>query len=95
MKQQHQQQQQQQHQQSLQFNKKKYSIEYQLKDFICVYVTNEEQSKQILLNRGKFKMPKLNSIKNFKEFMNEKTTNEDVIAYNNIAKKQKNKKINT
>ena len=40
-------------------------------------------------------MPKLNSIKNFKEFMNEKTTNEDVIAYNNIAKKQKNKKINT
>ena len=60
MKQQHQQQQQQQHQQSLQFNKKKYSIEYQLKDFICVYVTNEEQSKHILLNRGKFKMPKLN-----------------------------------
>ena len=48
------------------------SIKHEIKDFIFLYVRNKEKSEQIFLNPGKFKIPKLNSITNFKEFMNEK-----------------------
>ena len=57
-------------------------------------IEKEHNLKILLSNPGKYKIPEVKSVINFKDFIKEKITNTHIVAYNEIPETKRSMKGN-